>query len=629
MSRALVSAARAPRNKTLGRRIMMIAMTATFAALLMSATALLVYEIQTYRTAWVNDLTTQADLIAQTIGPALVFDDPKAAAQSLGALKLRPQITLAAVFDGKRKLFASYRDSAADRDPLPDQGTAVGPRFSGAVLELYHPITQNGEQVGTVYLRAHHDVAGRIVDYLWILVLASLAGLAFAALVFQQLHPAITRPILAMSNVARRVMEDRDYTLRVRETSDGEIGVLVAAFNSMLDELAAEMDERRHAEEALRANDQRKDQFLATLAHELRNPLAPLSSALALLKRADENPTVRAEMREMMQRQLTQMVRLIDDLLEVSRITRGKLELRRAPVDLVPIARQALESTQTLLRQKNHRQRITIPAEEIWVDADSARLIQVLVNLLNNAAKYTPANGEIGLTVQREGSTASVTVSDSGIGIEPHKQQAVFDMFVQLDNSLERGAAGLGIGLTIARELVQLHGGTLGLDSAGLGKGCRFTVTLPVIAAPHQPQTDDAAPVLESRHPGMRVLIADDNADFADSFARVLRLEGHEVAVVNDGRQALDSAARSTFDVAFLDIGMPGLNGLDLAAQLRAGESTRRMDLVAVTGWGQESDRQRVRAAGFDRHLVKPIDLQQVLALMETLRGDRVTRATR
>jgi signal transduction histidine kinase/CheY-like chemotaxis protein len=602
---------------SLRRKLMLVVMTSTCAALLLSATALLLYEIRTYRDAWISDLSSQAELIAQSVAPTITFDDPKAANEALAALKARDQILGAAVFTAKGRPFASYQSEPGAAPVVPPDLAMGSTRFEGDRLDLLYRIEKNGEFLGTVYLHARHDVGTRIVGYLWILALAAAAGVGVAALIFRQLHPAITRPILAMADVSRRVMEDRNYELRVTERSDDEVGVLVDAFNNMLRDLSVEMRERHSAEEALRAADKRKDEFLATLAHELRNPLAPLSTALAILKRADDNPKVRESTRAMMERQLAQLVRLIDDLLEVSRITRGKLELRRTRVDVVATARAALEAADPALRVKEHRVGATLPDEPVWVHADSARLTQVFVNLLHNAAKYTAPGGQVELTVRGQGAAVSVSVRDDGVGIEKADQPAIFGMFVQLDTSLGRGAAGLGVGLTIAQQLVEMHGGSISVASEGAGRGSTFTVVLPTVTAPLDAAAAAAPPA--PRQPGARrlVLVADDNVDFANSFANLLRLEGHQVRIAHDGMAAAAAAAAAPVpDVAFLDIGMPGLSGYELAARFRSSVETRRMLLVAVSGWGQASDKERAREAGFDHHLVKPIEIGDVIDLL-------------
>ena len=480
------------RPGSLRRKVLLVVMAATGAALLLSAFALLFYEVSSFRRDWTSDLASQAGLIARAAAPALAFDDPKAAREALAAMKLRPQILAAAVYRADGRLFASYKTAAEATDELPAAPRRSGSRFDGDQLELYQQIVQNGEPLGVVYLRARHDVAGRVADYVMILGLTMAAGLAVAALIFRQLHPTVTRPILAMAAVARQVIDKRDYGLRVTESSDDEVGELVQAFNDMLHNLAAEMRERHRAEDALRAADRRKDEFLATLAHELRNPLAPIANGLAILKRADDNPPLRRSTQAMMERQVAQMVRLIDDLLDVSRITTGKLQLRRERVELGGVVRNALESAEPALRSRRQALASDIPAEPIWVDADATRLAQVFVNLLHNASKYTPPEGHVAVRVRAHEGTVTIEVQDDGIGIEASQQAAIFEMFAQLDQSLERGSAGLGIGLTIARQLVELHGGSIGVASDGAGRGSRFSVTLAVLDLHPQPLPADA-----------------------------------------------------------------------------------------------------------------------------------------
>jgi signal transduction histidine kinase/ActR/RegA family two-component response regulator len=612
----------------LRRKLLVLVMGATLAALLMSATALLLYEVRTYRKDGLDDLASQAGLLAQSVAPALAFDDPKAAGDALAALKLRPQIRAAAVYRADGRVFATYVSPVEEdgRAAIPPHPGPPGARFDSNRLTLVQPIAQNGEALGAIYLQALHDARGRVLDYLWIVGLAMAAGLGLAALIFRQLHPSVTRPILAVADASRRLMEERNFDIRVSERSDDEVGVLVDAFNNMVRELADEMRERHNAEEALRAADRRKDEFLATLAHELRNPLAPLTNALALLERGDADPDVRARARAIMERQLGQLVRLIDDLLEVSRITRGKLELRPATVDLVAVVKAALEAAEPALRAKSHVVRAFFAPSPVWVRGDAARLMQVFVNLLHNAAKYTESGGHVDVSVKSEEGVAVAAVHDDGIGIDPADQKSVFDMFVQLDKSLGRGAAGLGVGLTIARQLVELHGGTLAVQSAGRGQGSIFSVRLPLIAAPREAAASAAAPSSPAAvGDGLDVLIADDNTDFAESLAGLMRMHGHRVRVVHDGLAAVQAAVERAPDAAFIDIGMPGLNGYEVARRLRARRETEAVPLVAVTGWGQEADRQRVREAGYDHHWVKPVDVQRVLGLLETLRLGRLT----
>jgi CheY-like chemotaxis protein len=384
----------------------------------------------------------------------------------------------------------------------------------------------------------------------------------------------------------------------------------VDAFNEMLAEAG-----RR--EEDMREADRRKDEFLATLAHELRNPLAPIRNALEILRLAGDDPKRSEIAREMMGRQLAQMVRLVDDLLDVSRITTGKLAVRKTVVDLKDVARDALETVRPFVEARHHVLAVDLDAEAIPVDGDRTRLGQVFANLLNNAAKYTHPGGRIDLSVRREGRDGVVRVRDNGVGLAPESTSAIFDMFMQVDRSLERSQAGLGVGLTLARRLVELHEGAIEVRSEGPGKGSEFVVRLP-LSTGRLPDTPAAVQEDAARLVRRRVLLADDNVDFARSLGQLLEARGHDVRVVHDGAQALDAAKQFAPDIAFLDIGMPKIHGYELARRMRALPATARCVLVAVTGWGQEDDRRRAREAGFDRHLTKPVDPSQIEAIVES-----------
>ena len=589
------------------RKMMVVVMTTTLVALLISAASLLVYELESYRSGWVDDLTTQADLVAKASAAALSFDDARVARENLALLRLRPQIEAAAIYRADDRLFAEY--TAPGETPIAPHLAEGrdGHAFEGDRIELRQRIDQNGELLGRVVLRARYDVVPRLRAYAAILALVTLASLLFASLVARRLQSTVTDPIVAVADVAREVVQQRNYSLRAEKTTDDEVGELVDAFNDMLHELGGQAA-------ALQSADRRKDEFLATLAHELRNPLAPLGNALAILARDDSAPATRQRMREIMQRQLKQLVRLIDDLLEVSRISTGRLELRMETLDLVEVVQSAVEGTQPDFLVRSHSLVVEWPAP-VWVRADRTRLSQVFVNLLNNAAKYTDPGGRIEIVFALGPEDAEVRIVDSGMGIDPSMQAAVFEMFVQVDTSLERGPAGLGVGLALSRQLVELHGGSLRLQSAGLGRGATFSVRLArVPAGPAEGAIGSVAAKLAAR--GLRILLADDNADFADSLAHVLQSAGHDVHVVYDGKAAFEAATARLPEVGLFDIGMPGMNGYELATALRERQGGAAPFLVALTGWGQQADRLRAQVAGFDRHFVKPIDVAALLALL-------------
>ncbi len=589
-------------------RTMRVVMTTTLLALLVSAAALLLYELRSFRATWMQDVETQADLMAQVSAPALSFDDARVARENLALLRLRPQIEAAAIYDARGRRFASY--AAPGRAELPerldDAGDAQQP--GGERLELRQPIVQQGEVLGTMVVRAPYEVLPRLLDYLMILGTVTLASLGLSALVASRLQRTITDPIVAVSSVAREVVQRRNYALRAPKTHQDEVGTLVDAFNDMLRELGGQA-------QALQLADRRKDEFLATLAHELRNPLAPVNTALAILARGEADRATQGRLVGVMQRQVQQLVRLIDDLMEVSRISTGRLALRIERLDLVAVVRTAVESVTQLLLERRHRLLVQWPAP-VWIDGDRTRLAQVFANLLGNAAKYTDPGGVIELRFELQPGVVRVSVADNGIGIAPEMQTAVFEMFVQVDQSLARGRAGLGVGLPLARQLTSLQGGVLSLRSAGLGQGSTFTVQLPRQEAP-PPAAPAASPPVAAAPRALSVLLADDNRDFTDSLALALEAAGHRVRVAYDGRSALDTARAGPLDAGLFDIGMPGLDGYQLAAEVRAHAGSGCL-LVAITGWGQQADQDRAHAAGFDTHLVKPVDVDALLQLLAT-----------
>ena len=590
---------------------MRVVMTTTLAALLLSAAVLLLYELRSDRASWVQDLHTQADLVARASLPVLNTADRQAARENLALLQRKPQIDAAGLYDTQGQLVAAY--AAPDQPPLAAAlaGGAATSRFRHRQMELRQPVMRDGVLLGTMLLHAHYDMWPRLLDYLGLLGIVTLASLALAAMVAQRLQRAITEPIVAIAAVAREVVQTRNFGLRAPRTTRDEVGALVDAFNDMLRELGGQAN-------ALRAADQRKDEFLATLAHELRNPLAPIATALAILPRGDTDRATLKRMVDMMQRQMAQLVRLIDDLMEVSRISTGRLTLRPERLDVVEVVRGAVESVAPVLLERRHTLSANWPAP-VWLQGDRTRLGQVFANLLSNAAKYTEPGGRIGIAFELAPQSVTVHVSDTGIGIPPDRQREVFEMFTQLDRSLARTRTGLGVGLAVARQLVQMHQGRLELHSHGPGRGSVFSVLLPRLADAPAGQSQLAAvrpPPRPTPARPLRVLVADDNVDFADSLANALRGDGHQVRVAHDGLTALELARSEPPEVGLFDIGMPGLDGYELARVLRREPGGATALLVAITGWGQQADQQQAREAGFDEHLVKPVDMDGLLALL-------------
>jgi PAS domain S-box-containing protein len=369
----------------------------------------------------------------------------------------------------------------------------------------------------------------------------------------------------------------------------------------------------------VRDADRKKDEFIAMLAHELRNPLAPIRNALQVLRMRGVDARTTERARDMMERQVHQVVRLVDDLLDVSRIIQGKIELRKEPIEVATIIARAVETAQPAVDAQGHELSITLSPEPIWVEGDLIRLAQVVANLLNNSAKYMELGGHIWLTAKQEGTELVLRVRDAGIGIASEMLPQVFGLFVQAEQSRDRTQGGLGIGLTLVHRLVTMHGGSVTASSAGLGKGSEFTIRLPALPEPPAFARDrlkqiEAPP--PPQLPSRRILVVDDNLDAAESLAMLLQLQGQEVKVASDGPAALEAAREFQPEVLFLDIGMPGMDGYEVARRLRRQPGMEKVVLIALTGWGQEEDRRRSREAGFDRHVVKPVEPEVLNALL-------------
>jgi PAS domain S-box-containing protein len=416
--------------------------------------------------------------------------------------------------------------------------------------------------------------------------------------------------------------------VEINRVNDHERRILVVKFPIRLAGrrcvagVAIDITEQLEIEEALRAADRRKDEFLATLAHELRNPLNPLRNAAAILRHAASGDGEEAWARDVIDRQVAQMARLLDDLLDVSRITLNRLELRKQPVALAEVVEHAVETSRPLMDQAGHTLRIQLPEEPVRLDADPVRLAQVFSNLLNNAAKYTPPGGHISLSARVLPREVEICVRDDGIGIEPRHLPHVFEMFSQVKSAAAHAAGGLGIGLSLVKSLVEMHAGSVEARSAGSGKGSEFLVRLPL--SMHALQ--DAPAPHEERQPGAtrKILVVDDNRDSADSTAILLSLQGHDVRRAYDGEAALEEAAAFHPHLVLLDIGLPKLDGYEVGRRLRREPWGKGCMLVAITGWGQDEDKLRALQCGFDRHMTKPVDIVQLSEVLAELgRGGR------
>ncbi len=432
------------------------------------------------------------------------------------------------------------------------------------------------------------------------------------------LAETLQRQIQDVVRTGTRVVDETPYT-----SPTGKAGVYQYIFSPVMDadgrviavagftrDMTAQKDIEqalRKSEEKLQDADRRKNEFLATLAHELRNPLAPIRNGIHILKSTRAEGATTPDILPMMERQLTHMVRLVDDLMDVSRITRGRLELRKKRIDFSAVVKTALETSRPLIDANRHMLNVNVPSEPIQLDADLTRLSQVFSNLLNNAAKYTPDGGHIEFTAKRRDGEVIVSVKDSGSGIPPAMLSKVFEMFTQVDRTLERAQGGMGIGLTLVKKLVELHGGTVEARSAGTGQGSEFIVRLPILESSAPLRTADASG-LRRATAGLRILVVDDNNDAAETLSMMLTMMGHQVRVFHDGLAGVEAARESMPDVMLLDIGLPFVDGYEVCRRIRSLPGGDKPVIIACTGWGQDEDRRLSQEAGFTTHIVKPVD---------------------
>jgi PAS domain S-box-containing protein len=509
----------------------------------------------------------------------------------------------------------------------------------GGEIHLHYGL---GQVPGTLRLSASHGLSAAARTSMQVVAIdASPCGTVVqrgAPLVIEQLQNLADRELAALkAEGARcyagfplvaggRVCGVAAFVSTTRERfREGDLQVIQTVCDqvSAMLERSRLMSELQAREQSLREADRRKDDFIATLAHELRNPLAPIRTAVAVLRHSEVGDAQLALCRDIIERQVVQMSHLLEDLLDVSRVTRNRIELRRETFPLQRAVEQALETTRPLTDAQRHRLSLQMPLQPVLVHADLTRLTQVLANLINNAAKYTDAGGAITVTLEQHGDEAVVTVCDSGVGIEPAQLEHVFDMFAQLEPTLERSHGGLGIGLSLARGLAELHGGRLEAHSEGRGRGSAFTLRLPALSVPTPvPESEPAPPRFATATPDgapapHRILVIDDNVDGCRTLGALLQLKGQEVRTAFGGVEGLQLAESWRPDIAVIDIGMPDLNGYEVCRRLRREPWGAAMMLIACTGWGQQEDRDRATEAGFDAHLVKPVEPAALMRLLD------------
>ncbi len=476
-----------------------------------------------------------------------------------------------------------------------------------------------GEMVALLWAEGNRDAAIRLEE-LWTELRTRQPFSLLCAYPIEAFHDTShATPFSDMTAIHTSVIPAESYTTL---QGDAQLRV-IARLQQQAAALEAETIQRRHAEAELRQRveqladaDRRKDEFLAMLGHELRNPLAPVATALQLMRlHSDESLRV-ARARETIERQVEHMTRLIDDLLDVSRITRGKIELRHQAVVLSTLVARAVEAARPVIDERGHRLTLDLPDEPLTLSGDPARLEQVLANLLNNAAKYTDVGGRIWLRAFVDAGQLVLSVRDDGAGLTPAMRERVFDLFMQGPEMRAYARGGLGIGLTLVRRLVEMHGGKVGARSDGLGQGSEFIVSLPIRAVAHVAPEGDASGAGLAELPKRRILVVDDNVDAADALAELLRDYGHNVRAVHDGPSAIEQAALHRPDIVLLDIGMPGLDGYEVARRMRS-ELGLKATLVALTGYGEARHRRLSREAGFDEHVTKPVDIRQLETLLK------------
>ena len=609
-------------RRSISRKLNLILLVCVVCALMLAGVSLVLLDLRTQARGIEQDLIAQADIVGLASLGALTFDDAKAGSDNLRVLRSNAGIVSAALYRADGRRFAGYTTGGNEPPGLLPMGRPEA-TMDWSLVRVVRRIPGTPSP-GYVYVEAQHELASSALEHVAVLALILGVSLGFAVLLARRLLRPIVGPILSVSQVAREIRRG-DYQLRADETSDDEIGELVDAFNAMLDELERRAQALQQREAQLRESNDAKDRFIATLAHELRNPLAPIRTGLDILQFDQGRTAVSTRARETMHRQLVHLIRLIDDLLDISRINNGKIHLSRARLRLADVIESALEQARPVVEAGSHKLAVEVHDDGIEVDGDATRLAQALGNLLNNAAKYTPRGGTITLRMRREGASAVVEVEDTGLGIPTGMAEKIFDMFAQVNRTEERTMGGLGIGLALVRSLVQLHGGTVTASSPGEGLGSTFTVRLPCLDARQAPAAT-AAPEPAAQQPagaraGHRVLVVDDNVDAAETLAAVLQMVGYEARSVHYPEAVFEAAAAFAPHAILLDIGMPGLSGHELARRLRQDARFARTVLVAVTGWGTEADRERSRLAGFDGHLTKPVEARDVVMALRTLSG--------
>ncbi len=558
----------------------------------------------------VADLDAEAALIADNVGVALAFNDRNTAAEMIRGYRGRATIERVCIFDGEGQLFASFtRTGRGCAARLADASTAPGEITREEVALV------SSRLVGTVRVTGN---LGRLSAWMHRQAIAGLitfvVGMLIALLLTRRLARFLTVPLQQLAQVADHVSATHDYRIRATKTTDDEVGRLVASFNSMLDEIQEHHDASAHLLEREQEASRLKDQFLAAVSHELRTPLNAILGWLQVIRTTRPDAETMDRALERLERNANSQARVVEDLIDISRVVTGKLRLRTAPVDLRQVVRAALDTIDSAVQSKHVTVLHRLPDEPCMVLADPDRLQQIIWNLVSNAVKFTPAEGRVSVTVELSGATVTATVSDDGIGISREFLPYVFDQFRQADGSMTREHGGLGLGLAIAKELAELHGGTLDASSEGRGRGSTFTLRLP--RTTQRPADHSASAPAAAAPPlaGRRILAVDDDVDAVEAVAAGLRAAGAEVEIAASGADAVASWRSRPFDVLVCDLAMPGMDGFSVLERIRQMRTGNGFVAIALSAYTRPVDRRRSLDAGFDQHMGKPFDLQELIA---------------
>ncbi len=620
------------RDLPIRQKLTWVSVLTSALTLFLACAAFVAYERVTFRESTLHKLASQAEIVGYNTASAVVFDDPAAATTTLAALRAEANVLAAALYDKDGARFATYYRPPAADVALPDrfEEPLPGHRFVTDRLTIWRPMVVDDGRVGTVLIVADlSEINARVRSYVGIAVLVFLAAIVAAIVVSWSAQRVISAPILHLVDTAREVSQHNNYAVRARPTGTDEIGLLIETFNAMLGQIEQRDTELERARDEAEAGNRAKDEFLAVVSHELRTPLTPILSWVRLLSggQLDDGASKRAL--ASIERNARSQAQLIEDLLDVSRIMAGKVRLDVQQVELIPIIEAAIDSTRPATDAKQIRVHTMLDPRAGVVAADPERLQQVLWNLLSNAIKFTPKGGRVQVQLRRVNSHVEISVSDTGQGIPSEFLPHVFDRFRQADSSSRRAHGGLGLGLAIVRNIVELHGGAVHAASAGEGQGATFTVELPLsilhpTTAPARvhPRTSDAVPfkAVQTLN-GVRVLVVDDEPDTLETVETVLSRCGADVHTAATVEAALDEVTRWHPDLVVSDIGMPGEDGYSLIARLRAlgPAAGGNVPAIALTAYARVEDRLRVLTAGFQMHVPKPIEPAELVAVISSV----------